>query len=216
MTALADVAHFDALHAGSDDPWGVRSRWYELRKRALLLAALPREHYRQGFEPGCSVGGNSRDLAARCDALTASDASAAAISRAQTALKDVNNLTLQQWAFPARWPDAAADLVVVAELAYYLPPNDFQAFLHQVAGHMLPGGHLVMCHWRAQVADAPSCGDAVHAEAHRVLTLQHVGGWCDEDMRIDVWQHGGATSVAAAGGAQERLGAQAPAGKGPR
>jgi hypothetical protein len=32
-----------------------------------------------------------------------------------------------------------------------------------------------------------------------------VGGWQDDDMRIDVWQRGGDVSVAAAGGAQEAI-----------
>jgi hypothetical protein len=33
--------YFDALYAASDDPYASRQRWYEARKRAVLLAALP-------------------------------------------------------------------------------------------------------------------------------------------------------------------------------
>lgn len=39
--ALAASAHFSALYRGGDDPWQVRQRWYEQRKRALMLACLP-------------------------------------------------------------------------------------------------------------------------------------------------------------------------------
>ncbi|MES2183905.1 MAG: class I SAM-dependent methyltransferase [Pseudomonadota bacterium] len=201
----ADDAHFDALHRSSDDPWGVFSRWYERRKRDLVLAALPRQHYGLGFEPGCSVGGNTRALAARCATLVACDASAAALTRAGAALADVPNLRLEHWTFPLRWPERPCDLVVVAELAYYLSASDFQDFMTGVRARLAPGGHLLLCHWRAPIADALRGGDAVHEQARRQLALDHVGGWCDEDMRIDVWQRGGSTSVAAAGGALERL-----------
>ena len=208
MNAPASAAHFEALHQDSDDPWGVFSRWYELRKRALLLAALPRAHYGRGFEPGCSVGGNTGALAARCGQLVASDASDAAIARARGRLGGLPNLQLETWPFPQRWPETPSDLVVLAELAYYLPPDDFKAVLEELPRRLAAGGHLVMCHWRAQVGDAPTHGDAVHAHALRSLALAHVGGWMDEDMRIDVWQNGGTTSVGAAGGAQEHGGAQ--------
>ena len=33
--------YFDALYARSDDPYELRYRWYESRKRDVLLAALP-------------------------------------------------------------------------------------------------------------------------------------------------------------------------------
>ena len=34
-------AYFDQLYRDDADPWLVRQRWYEERKRALLLACLP-------------------------------------------------------------------------------------------------------------------------------------------------------------------------------
>ncbi len=202
---FASADHFDALHRDSADPWGVHARWYERRKRDLLLAALPRARYGQIYEPGCSVGGNTLALAVRCDRLVASDASRAAIDRAASALAGFDNVELLHGRFPALWPTTPSDLVVVAELAYYLPNEDFQRFLATVADHLQPGGQLLMCHWRGRIGDAATSGDAVHTEARQVVPLAHVGGWQDEDMRIDVWQRGGQTSVATTGGAQERL-----------
>ena len=40
------------LYADGADPWRAGS-WYERRKRAVVLASLPRERYRRAFEPGC-------------------------------------------------------------------------------------------------------------------------------------------------------------------
>ncbi|MGH1548048.1 PIG-L deacetylase family protein [Leifsonia poae] len=33
--------HFERMHRERDDPWRVRSRWYERRRRAVLTASLP-------------------------------------------------------------------------------------------------------------------------------------------------------------------------------
>ena len=38
-TTLRDPAHFEALFASNDDPWGFRTRWYEARKRSLTITA---------------------------------------------------------------------------------------------------------------------------------------------------------------------------------
>lgn len=196
--STADTSHFDALHRASPDPWGVHDRWYEQRKRELLLAALPRRHYRLGFEPGCSVGGNSRALAGRCDMLVCSDASTSALDRAHAHLADLPNVRLAHWRFPERWPAMPCDLLVVAELAYYLSDAERDAFLAEAPARMADGGHLLMCHWRKPIADAVVSGDTLHALARQTLepALQHMGAWCDADMRIDVWQRGGNPSVA--------------------
>src|SRR5258708_25102140 len=61
------------------DPWQVASRWYERRKRDLLLAALPRERYAHGFEPGCGNGETTQRLLQRCERLCAVDFSARAV-----------------------------------------------------------------------------------------------------------------------------------------
>jgi SAM-dependent methyltransferase len=213
VAAPADVAHFDALHRRSDDPWKVRSRWYERRKRDLLLAMLPRERYGLVFEPGCSVGGNTRALALRCDRLVACDSSTAALERARAALDEDASaadgpaaapprarIEFRNWALPRQWPDAPIDLAVVAELAYYLPPADYRDFLAQLPAHLAPDGQLAMCHWRGTVPDAAGGGgDAVHALARDAFGragLARVAQYRDEDFRIDLWQRGGESSVA--------------------
>ena len=206
MTAHDSISHFEALHRASSDPWGVHTRWYERRKRALLLASLPRERYAFGFEPGCSIGGNTLALADRCEHLLATDASPSAIVEAKKRTGDRRNLQVELGSFPQRWPQQPVDLLVLAELAYYLPPEDFEQALSSASARMQAGGHFVMCHWRHQVGDADTHGDAVHALAAERLGrgFTKVGGWCDEDMRIDVWQQGdGTSSVAELGDALE-------------
>ena len=59
-------SYFDDMYSDNPDPWGFESRWYEQRKYALTIAALPEPLYRSGFEPGCSVGVLTSLLAPRC------------------------------------------------------------------------------------------------------------------------------------------------------
>src|SRR5256885_1162621 len=71
--------HFEQMYQADPDPWQVASRWYERRKRDLLLAALPRERYAHGFEPGCGNGETTQRLLQRCERLCAVDFSARAV-----------------------------------------------------------------------------------------------------------------------------------------
>ena len=38
-------SYFDGLYDADDDPWSLRSRWYEQRKYALTTAVLPKARY---------------------------------------------------------------------------------------------------------------------------------------------------------------------------
>lgn len=68
-----DRRYFDSMYGADADPWGFDSRFYERRKYALTLAALPRERYVRAVEPGCSNGAFTELLAPRCDELIAFD-----------------------------------------------------------------------------------------------------------------------------------------------
>src|SRR5690625_87982 len=67
-----DARYFERLYQ-STDLWGYRTRWYEQRKRALLLAMLHRPRYRRGLELGCSIGETTAALSSRCAELVATD-----------------------------------------------------------------------------------------------------------------------------------------------
>src|SRR5690606_41624067 len=69
LSHVSLARYFEQLWQGGDDPFGCRSRWYETRKRDLLLAALPRPLFERGWEIGCANGELTRKLAERCQAL---------------------------------------------------------------------------------------------------------------------------------------------------
>ncbi|MCT9821401.1 PIG-L family deacetylase [Microbacterium sp. W1N] len=157
-----DAAWFDAFYARHDDPWGFETRWYEQRKRAVLLSTLPRERYDRALELGCATGLLTAGLAGRAARVTGVDIAAEALQRARArGLPDT--VELRQLDTPAQWPAGRFDLVVLSELGYYWSPDDLAAALHRIHASLEPGGELVACHWRPPIEGCTLDGDQVHA-----------------------------------------------------
>src|SRR5688500_13458558 len=97
------------------DPWGYESSPYEQRKYAVTLASLPRPRYRRAFEPGCSIGVLSAELAERADELIAVDFHGPSLDRARTRLVDRPGARVQVLEIPHAWPSGTFDLVVLSE-----------------------------------------------------------------------------------------------------
>ena len=189
MSLPAD--YFDRLYAEEPDPWGFATRWYEQRKYALTLAALPAPSYGRGLELGCSIGVLTAALAGRCETLVAVDPSAAALEQARRRVPA--GVELRQGRVPADWPGGSYDLVVVSEVGYYLHEADLERLLDLVERDLAPGGVVVACHWRHPVADYPLTGDAVHRALARWPRLSRVE---EEDFLLDVLVPGGVVGVA--------------------
>jgi hypothetical protein len=175
-----DRGYFDALYTEHPDPWRLADRWYEQRKYALTLAALPRPRYENGFEPGCSVGVLTEQLADRCDRLLAVDTAAAAVAATRTRLAGREHVRVEHRELPAQCPAGPFDLVVLSEVGYYFDAADLDRPL-------APGGDLVAVHWRHPVADYPLPGDAVHdrlaARPDLTRTVRHT----EADFRLEVF-----------------------------
>ena len=88
--------YFDDLYAASPDPWEFETRWYEARKYALSLALLPAECYGAAFEPGCSIGVLTGQLAPRCGHLLSCDGAAAAVRLAAQRTASLGNVTVER------------------------------------------------------------------------------------------------------------------------
>jgi LmbE family N-acetylglucosaminyl deacetylase/SAM-dependent methyltransferase len=192
--------YFDDMYARHDDPWGFDSRWYEQRKRAVLLAALPRQRYRATFEAGCSTGALTAALAERSDRVLAVDLAPAALDRARARVAGREHVELRRATLPGDWPEGAFDLVVLSEVAYYWAGPDLDRGLTASVGSLSEDGHLVACHWRHPVAEYPRTGDEVHdalaARPDLVRLVRHE----EEDFVLEVFARPGARSVAAEAG----------------
>jgi len=177
---------FDAVHTGSDDPWRYTTSWYEHRKRALTLAALPGLNYAAGLEIGCSIGTLSVELAQRCGSFLAVDASSAALAHAARRLEHLPAARTRHLTVPQDWPDGRFDLIVVSEVGYYLAPGELAELFERVEAALLPGGTLALCHWRHPISGWELDGDSVHAAARRQLGWADAGLYRERDFILEV------------------------------
>jgi len=188
-------SYFDQLYASNVDPWGLTTRFYERRKRELLLAALPRERFAAAFEPGCATGLLTLPLAERCDTLLACDVADRALQECTARVRHLPHVQVERRRIPEQWPSGRFDLIVISEVGYYVTdPRELATAARQA---LTGDGVLIACHWRHEAADHPRTAAQVHDAlgATLVRTVQHV----EEDFLLDVWSRRG-DSVARAEG----------------
>jgi LmbE family N-acetylglucosaminyl deacetylase len=177
----------DRLHRDHPDPWGVDTRWYERRKRALLLAALPRERFRSALEIGCSTGALTAALAERSDRVLGVDRSVAALAAARQRLADLPHAEVADLDVPHAWPDEGTfDLVVVSEVGYFLSPSALDDLVDRVASGLARDGVVVLCHWRHPVEGWVADADDVHRRFHEGPLPPLQADYRDQDVEIRV------------------------------
>lgn len=187
------LAHFQQLYQQDADPWKVRQRWYEQRKRAILLASLPRQRYRNAFEPACGNGELTAALAHRAERVLASDLSAEAVGLTRRRLlreapSDVERVVVRQQRMPQEWPaETGFDLIVISEMAYYLDEPDLLQLRQCCVEGLADGGTLVMCHWRRPFADRRLNTDSMHTVFGATPGLHRLVRHAEDDFLLDVW-----------------------------
>jgi len=189
------AAVFDRLYRRKPDPWDYQGSSYERRKRAITLASLPRGHYGDAVEAGCSIGVLTAELASRCSRLLGIDASHVALAAARTRLEGAGNVSLLRAELPARWPDIpgnSLDLVVLSEIGYFLGRTELQDLLHAVARALAPGGDLLLCHWLHPIEGWELDGAQVHTMA-RELGWKNIVHHREEDFVLDILRSPGGT-----------------------
>ena len=180
-------AYFDGLYA-TRDPYGTGHRWYEQRKRNLLLSSLPHATYDRVFEPACGTGELTRELAARSSQVLASDFCEDALAQARERLQMCDNVTFESHRIPAQWPasDQSFGLIVVSEVCSFLHVPEIKEVAQRCAASMAPDGVLVVCDWRwpfdARVTDADEAHQMFATSALHPL-VQHA----EEDFLLSVW-----------------------------
>lgn len=189
---MSTAAYFDTLYQ-QPDPFQYRSRWYEARKRALTIAALPRQRYQNAWELGCSNGVLTAELAPRCDTLLGTDISADALTEAAASTRMYPHVTLERAVHPQDWPAGRFDLIVISEVGYYLAEPDLEQLAVGLRGSLADGGLLLGCHWRHGFDEARSNTDEVHEALGQGLVEAFT--YRDDDLLLQGWSTQ-ATSVA--------------------
>jgi len=187
------MTDFEALYRRDPDPWSVRSAWYERRKRALLMAALPRERYGLALELGSGTGETTRQLAARCDAVRAVDLSATAVETSRRVLSadGLANVDVNVMCLPDAWPlgeREQADLIVVSELAYYFDDAALAHFFAKCHASLAPDADWAMCHYTRDFHDRCQPTHRLHETVDAMPDLRRIVTHVDEDFRLDIWR----------------------------
>jgi LmbE family N-acetylglucosaminyl deacetylase len=191
---------FEQLHQDDADPWRTRTSWYEERRRALVLASLPRARAGSVLEVGCSVGELTAALAERADEAVAVDVSEAALAHARQRCAGLP-VRFERLEVPREWPAGEYDVVVLSEIGYFLSEADLVETLRRASGSLTPDGALLLVHWRHEVEDWALDGPAVHGLAVPVAACQgltvatHV---VDDDVLLDLYRPRERTSPAQA------------------
>ncbi|HEX4224119.1 MAG TPA: bifunctional PIG-L family deacetylase/class I SAM-dependent methyltransferase [Pseudonocardiaceae bacterium] len=169
-SAGAPISRFVELYESSADPWRVSDKWYERRKRAMVLACLPREHYGLAVEPACGIGVLTGALAARCDRVVAFDPAPNAVRRAREQTSHLSNVSVQTGALPQDLPPGPVDLLVFSEILYYLGDGQLRGTIDRAVAALRPEGHLLAVHWLPWAPEAPRDGERTHE-----ILLAHPG-----------------------------------------
>ena len=151
-------AYFESLYADDIDPWRFETSDYEREKYDDTIAALQDRRFRSGFEVGCSIGVLTARLAVQCERLLAVDVAEAALDRARTRCRDLDQVRFGRACVPADWPDEEFDLIVLSEVLYYLAPGDLEATAAAAVRSLLPGGAVLLVHF-TQPTNYPLSGD---------------------------------------------------------
>ncbi|WP_369213402.1 SAM-dependent methyltransferase [Streptomyces flavofungini] len=180
------VGYFTDQYARSADPWQLGERWYDHRKYALTIAALPRARYRRAFEPGCSVGVLTGLLATRCDHLLSTDRIASAVGTTRERTAGLDHVTVARMTVPEEWPDTTFDLIVLSELLYYFDAATRTRLLRLSIDGLGAGGHLLTVHWNHPVAEHTCPGRDIADQLTALPGLAPLARYDDPDFTLTV------------------------------
>lgn len=188
--AIGTASYFESIHEDGRDPFGLSRRPYELRKRQVALACLPRRRYRRALEAGCSVGTLTAELAARAGAVVALDVARNAVTTARQRLAHLSGVEVRA-ADVRDFPIWGFDLVVLSELGYYLGRSDLARLAARIGASLDRGGHVLAVHWRPAIDNCEMSGDEVHGVLLAERRLERLGGYCEQQFRVDVLRRRG-------------------------
>ncbi|MEP6632967.1 MAG: class I SAM-dependent methyltransferase [Luteimonas sp.] len=184
MTDYAQV--FQGLYA-TDDPYGFRDRWYEQRKRALLLGSLRHKRYARAWELGCSNGELTAELAERCGVVYATDLSPRAVELARERNAQRSNVQISQAVHPEQWPLGQFELIVFSEVGFYLSQDRLADVVGKLTATLTTDGLLVAAHWTRPFPEGSMSGAAVHAAIREITNLPCVFKYEDGDFLLEGW-----------------------------
>ena len=179
------LAGFDAKCAEDDDPWRTFSHRDEALKRRAILHGMGAGPWGRVLELAAGNGSNSASIAPRALRLDATEGTASGTALVERAIRArAGRARAIRLAVPARPPKSRYDIVLVAELLYYLSPRAMAGTALSVAERLRAGGTLVLAHHRIDFHDFAQ--RALHIQERflaatgqkwRVRVVRRTGHW---------------------------------------
>jgi Methyltransferase domain len=152
------------------------------------LLPLTRASYGRAFEPLCSMGRITRQLARRCVEVVATDPRAEAVEATRVHCSPYENVDIRQAPLLSAPPSGCFDLILLHELTHYGASDEVLTWLGLLAARLQFGGEMVLIE-RLH----PHPGDYfTPGRLRRVLafngTMAWIGAEAWESSRVDTWR----------------------------
>lgn len=147
------LAGFEDKFRSDADPWRTFSGADEALKRRAILHALGPGPIGRVLELASGNGSNSAAIAPRALRLDATEATASGTRLTAKAIAAWDRARARPLVLPGRFPRATYDMIVLAELLYYLSAHDMRRVARDVARALRLGGWLVLAHHQVDFYD---------------------------------------------------------------
>jgi predicted TPR repeat methyltransferase len=178
---------FEAKYQDEVDPWHFTDSGYEQSRYAAIIASLQSRFFPRAFEPGCSIGVLTKELAGFCGQLYAMDISETAAQRAAERCKDLVNVQVCQGSLPADTPPDTFDLLVLSEIGYYYDTGSLAELATSLVSRLNHGGVLLAAHWLGNSPDHLLSGDEVHEVIAEIPGISLILSRRCSEFRLDQW-----------------------------
>ena len=184
----APSSFFDETFRKNSDPWRYTSSFYETSKFRTTIRCLPKVQFKNAFEIGCAIGVLTQKLAKKCDRLLSVDYSEVGLEEARKRCAGLPQVRFEQMQIPQQFPTEKFDLILFSEVGYYLTKPDLLTTKQKIIDQLLPGGYLLMVHFRYQVESSVVNGDIVHDTflQESAQFLKHLGDPRQQKFWIDI------------------------------
>jgi protein-L-isoaspartate O-methyltransferase len=165
---------FEEMYRDTPDPWSFASSRYEQDRYARILDFVPPRCFRRLFEPGCSIGELTAQLAGRCGHVTAMDIAETAVEKARQRCGLFENVDVHQGSLADDMPAGPFDLVVFSEIGYYFTEPELIGLAVRLASRLEGSGQLLAVHWTGVSSDHVLSGQRVHQVLSEHLPMNHL------------------------------------------
>jgi len=187
ITYVTSADFFEAKYRTKPDPWNFSGSDYEQQRYKSILKILDNQTYHYAYEPGCSIGILTRELATRCDYVEAIDFSETAVQLAKKHCDGLNNVTVLKASIREYRPAQRPDLIILSEIGYYFTVAEWTEILENLISYYRRPATLIACHWLGKSEDHVMSGDEVHKIIDHYSYLNLITRLRFDDFRLDRW-----------------------------